>query len=152
MSLVSDITTICNTLYPNSSFILASQFKANVEVFDLENSNFPVIILDNELSTDEEIQPNAHILSRNKIVMTFLNKDDFDTTDAQSEAIVEVMRLYARRVFVNIYKLSKIRLKKGTLQKFKLTPVFKVSNSILSGVIGVMEASEDLTVNWCLTP
>lgn len=151
MSLVSDITSICNTLYPTASFILASQLKSNLEAYSLETSEFPLIILDNELPSDEEIQENAHILANHKIVLTFLQKDEFDATDVNSETIVEQMRGYARRVFVNLYKLSKIRLKTGKLQRYKLTPVFKVSNSILTGVIGTIELSEDIIVNWCST-
>lgn len=151
MSLVSDITTICNNLYPSATFILASQLKAGLEAYSKTLSQFPIIILDNELPSDEEIQPNAMIKADHRIVLTFLQKDEFDATDADSETIVEQMRGYARRVFVNLYQLAKIRLKTGKLQRYKLTPVFKISNSILTGVIGTIDLSEDIVTNWCST-
>lgn len=151
MSLVADIQTICNNLYPSATFILASQLKAGLEAYSKTLSQFPIIILDNELSSDEEIQPNAMIKADHRIILTFLQKDEFDATDANSETIVEQMRGYARRVFVNLYQLSKIRLKTGKLQRYKLTPVFKISNSILTGVIGTIDLSEDIVINWCST-
>jgi hypothetical protein len=151
MSLVTDIQTIVTTLQPTCTFILSSKFKASRASFDIANAVFPLIILDNELSSDEEIMKNNAIQADNRIVLSFLLRDEVFNTDVQRDALVEEMKELARRTMVNIYRLPQVRIVGTGNQKYKLTPAFNVFATQLTGCIAEIRANETVMVEWCLT-
>jgi hypothetical protein len=147
MSLISDIQQICTDLYPNSSFILSSKFNANVASFFETAPNFPIIILDNELSKNASIQKNNNVLKDSKILITVLQLDSVDNTDTQSDAIRQACEDIAHRIAVRIYQLIPVRLVSGN-QKYKLTPMFHVFAQNLTGVALEMQANYNTIVQF----
>jgi len=146
MSLITDITSIITELYPDSNFILSSKFQANVSAFLTDLSELPLIILDNDLPRTASIQKNNNVLKDSKILISFLNLDN-NGTDADSEAIRSEMEAMADRVAVKIYQLIPCRLVSGN-QKYKVTPLFHVFSSNLTGVALEMQANYNEIVNF----
>ena len=147
MSVITDTTNIINQLYPDYTFVLSSKFQANVKSFFEDASNFPMIILDNELSKEGEIKKNNNVQKNSKIVITFLNLDSLDNTDAQSEVIRAAMEVLADKAAVQLYQLLPVRPIIGN-QKYKLTPAFHIFNSNLTGVILEMLVNYNEIVNF----
>lgn len=134
MSLITDISTIITGLYPDATFILSSKFHANTTAFLAELARLPLIILDNEFPKTPSIQKNNNVLKDSKIVISFLNMDDFNNTDQQSEAIRDAMEDMADAVAVRIYQEIPVRLT-GNNQTYKVTPMFHVFSSNMTGVV-----------------
>ena len=147
MDLVSDIQTIITTLYPDATQILSSKFQANVTAFLTELTELPLIIIDNELSKDADIKKNNNVQKDSKILITFLNLDEAGNTDVQSDVIRSSMEAMADRVAVRIYQLIPCRLISGN-QKYKLTPMFHVFSSNLTGVALEMQCNYNQIVNF----
>ena len=147
MNLVSDIQTIITTLYPDATQILSSKFQANVTAFLTELTELPLIIIDNELSKVADIKKNNNVQKDSKILITFLNLDEAGNTDVQSDAIRSSMEAMADRVAVRIYQLIPCRLISGN-QKYKLTPMFHVFSSNLTGVALEMQCNYNQIVNF----
>ncbi len=150
MSLVTKIQTIITTLYPSATNILSSKFNANVQSFNLESTELPVIVIDNELSKDAEIKKNLNVQKDSRLLISFLNLDSVDNTDAQSEVIIEAMEVMADKVAVNIYQLPEIIPVTGN-QKYRLTPAFHIWSTNLTGVILEMKVNENIVVDFCST-
>jgi hypothetical protein len=150
MSLYSEIQTIVNTLYPDSSFILSSKFQANVTAYLSEDAVLPLVILDNELSKNVSIQKNNNILKDSKILISFLDLDSTDNTDEQSETIREAMEVMADRVANNIYQLQSVHPIGN--QKYKITPLFHVFSSNMTGVALEMQVNYNEIVIMCKIP
>lgn len=146
MSLITDISAIVSELYPDSTFVLSSKFQANVTAFLAELSELPLIILDNDLPRNASIQKNNNVLKDSKILISFLNLDS-NGTDADSEEIRAAMEAMADRVAVKIYQLIPCRLVSGN-QKYKVTPLFHVFSSNLTGVALEMQANYNEIVNF----
>jgi len=146
MSLITDISTIVSELYPASTFVLSSKFQANVTAFLAELSEMPLIILDNDLPKNNSIQKNNNVLKDSKILISFLDLDE-NGTDADSEAIRAAMEAMADRIAVKIYQLIPCRLVSGN-QKYKVTPLFHVFSSNLTGVSLEMQANYNEIVNF----
>lgn len=140
MSLITDIQSIVTELYPASTFILSSKFQANVTAFFENSPKFPIIILDNELSKNNSIQKNNNVLKDSKILISVLDLDDINNTDLQSDAIRQACEDIADRIAVRIYQLIPVRLVSGN-QKYKVTPMFHVFSSNLTGVALEMQAN-----------
>ena len=145
MSLISSIETIITTFYPDSEYILSSTFHANKQSFDITSAKMHMIILDNELSKDAEIKPSANVHKDTRIVISFLDEDSLDNTDAQTEVIRAAMESMADTVAFQIYQLPDIRPSGN--QKYKLTPAFHVFNTNLSGVIMEIKAIENVVIS-----
>ncbi len=133
MSLITDIRTIITGLYPAATFTLSSKFHANTTAFLTQTTDLPLIILDNELSKTPSIQKNNNVLKDSRIVISFLNLDDFNNTAEQSEAIRQAMEDMADAVAVRIYQEISVRLT-GNNQTYKTTPLFHVFSSNMTGV------------------
>lgn len=147
MSLVTDINTIVTGLYPASTYILSSKFKANLKSFSVQLAALPLIILDNELTKETEIKRNNNLIKSTRIVISVLNSDVSDNSDAESESIREACELIADRIAVNIYQLPEVR--PSGAQKYKLTPAFHVFTTNLTGVILDMQVNYNLIVEFC---
>lgn len=153
MSLSTDIAAIVASKFPNATYILSSWMKANVASYNLDEISIakPLIILNNELSTDEEIQPNANILADSRVVMWLLTKVDNQVyaSDSAMNTDIEQLKVMARQIAVNVYRLGAIRLKGGELGRYKITPRFKVFNAVLSGVELEFRMKYNELINWC---
>jgi hypothetical protein len=156
MSLVTDIQTIVNTLYPSATFTFASEFNANKESYSTAESGFPLIILDNTLPKRNIINPNANITKPTRIKMLFLtkhtDKNNVNQTDTEMNSLVEAMEVIADRVFINIYQLDSIRRNANEISEYQINPRFRVFNTILTGVEGIANWKENKIINWCKTP
>jgi len=146
MGLITDISTIITALYPDSYYTLSSKFNANVQSTLSAITDYPFIILDNELSKSAEIKKNNNIQKDTKILISFLNIDSLDNTDAQSQAIQEACEAMADRVAVNIYQELPVRPNGN--QKYKITPMFHVFASNLTGVALEMYVNYNSIVNF----
>ena len=140
MSLITDISTIITDLYPDSTYLLSSKFQANVESYLTTTAKLPLIILDNELSREGSIQKNNNVLKDSKVLISFLDLDSVNNTDQQSEDIRARMEVMADTVAAKIYQLEEVRLV-GSNQKYKVTPVFHVFNSNMTGVALEMQVN-----------
>lgn len=147
MSLYSRIKTVVETIYPDATFKFSSDFWANIESFNLDASELPFIVLDNELPKDAEIKMNNNAQKDTKIIISFLNQDTPDNTDLQRDSIIRAMEGYADRIAVQIYQFDEIR-PLNNRQKYKLSPLFHVFNTDLSGVALEMQANENVIINF----
>lgn len=147
MSLVSNITTIVNTLYPDSQFVLSSKFNANIDSYLVEIDKLPIIILDNELSKQVEIKKNNNIIKDTKILISIFFLDSVDNTDAQSQVLQEQAELIADRIANNIYQLENVRPNGN--QKYKITPLFHFFSSNMTGVALEMNVNYNQIINIC---
>lgn len=149
MSLISDIQTIITDLYPSATLKLSSKFEANIDSFFVDDVNLPLIIIDNEFDKDNEIQINNNVLKNHRILISFLNQDSPDNTDAESEVIRAAMEAMADRVAVKIYQIEAVRIKPITArQKYRISPLFHVFNTTLTGVGLEMLANYNEVVNF----
>jgi hypothetical protein len=147
MSLITDIATLVNTLYPSATFILSSKFNANLASFSLTETQLPLIILDNELSKDSTIHKNANVQKDSRIVISVLDLDSAENSDLQSESIRQECEDIADRLAINILRLSEVIPLSN--QKYKTTPAFHVFSTNLTGVILDMRANENVVINFC---
>lgn len=149
MSLNSQIQTIVETLYPTATYELSSRFQGNIDSYSLESSELPLIILDNELSKDNEIQINNNVLKNHRVLISVLKLDDPNNTIAQTEALRAACEIIADAIAVKIYQLEEVRLKPvSSRQKYKTTPLFHVFNTDLSGVDLEMFVNYNTIVNF----
>lgn len=141
MSLITDISTILNELYPDSTRILSSKFAAGVASNLTQLTQFPLIITDNELTREGSIQKNNNVLKDSKVLINFLDLDSVNNTDTQSEDIRARMEAMADVVAAKIYQLETVRVQGGNNQKYKTTPMFHVFSSNLTGVALEMQVN-----------
>lgn len=141
MSLESSINTIVTTLQPGATYTLASKFRANQNSFHIEDADLPFIVLDNELTKNATLQQNGTTTKETKIIMWFLDNDTPDNTDVQTNTIQQAMELIACQVAQAIFRLEEVI--QADNQKFKLTPLFHVYNSDLSGCALEMLVNEN---------
>ena len=139
MGLITDISTIITELYPASTFTLSSKFNANYASFIASLTEFPLIVLDNELPKNSDIKKNNNVIKDTKILISFLNLDSLDNTDAQSQVIQEAMETLADQTAAKIYQLLPVRPSGN--QKYKITPLFHVHTSNLTGVALEMQVN-----------
>lgn len=151
MSLTTDIKTIVNTKFPDATYALSSWFNANRDSYDIAEMTVekPLIILNNELPTDKEIQENVNILANTRIMMWFLTQGDVYKTDIEMNTAIEALTLIADRVYINIFQLNSIRLKGSELFKYRITPKFKIWNSVLIGIEVEARVKENQIRNFC---
>lgn len=149
MSLITDITTIITGLYPDATFTLSSKFKANVDSYLTQTSELPLIILNNEIKSDNEIKLNNNVIKNTRIVIMILDLDTVDNTDLQSESIRAAMEVYADKIAVNIYQLANV-IPAGR-QKYSVNPEFHVFNTNLTGVTLEMNVNYNEIIDFCNT-
>jgi len=153
MSLTSDISDIVETKYPDAHYMLSSWFKANRASFDIASMTLdtPLIILNNEIPKDKSIEQNASILAGTRIIMQFLVKadDSVYATDLEMNAAIEELEIIADEIMIQIYQLDSIRLQGSEVQQYRITPKFKVYNSVLVGVEAEGRFKENQIRNWC---
>ena len=151
MSLVSDIENIVNTLYPLSTFVLSSRFKASRNSFDLNKTSYPLIVLDNEITKTASIQKNNNLLKDSQILLSVLDKkpkEEFET-DVIINEIQAVAEIMADKIMVNIYQLDAIRLSGGSNQTYKITPLFNEYITNLCGVVIDASVKYNSTISFC---
>ncbi|MFA5194852.1 MAG: hypothetical protein WC401_03535 [Bacteroidales bacterium] len=149
MGLISQISDIITGLYPDATFLLGSKFTANYQSYLVEATALPLIVLDNELTKTAEIKKNLNVQKDTKIVISVFLADSMDNTDTQSQVIQEQAEDIADRIAVNIWQLIEIRPITGN-QKYKITPLFRYLNSIMSGVAIEMQGNYNLIID--MTP
>jgi len=141
MALEAKIKTLIETKYPDATYALASRFRANINSFSLEPEELPLIILDNELPKNNEIKKNNNILKDTKVVLWFLNQDTPDNTDEQTNAIQAAMEIMADYVAFHLYLFLEVRPQGN--QIYRVTPLFHIYNTDLSGVALEMNINEN---------
>jgi hypothetical protein len=146
MSLISDITTIVTGMYPGATFMLSSKFQANVTTLSIEATALPLIILDNELPKDNTIAINDNVLKNSKILISVLFLDSPENTDLQSEALRAQAEVIADRLAVQVYQF--LPVKPQNRQRYKVTPLFHVFASDLTGVALEMLVNYNEVVNF----
>jgi len=149
LGLISQISDIITGLYPDATFLLGSKFTANYQSYLVEATALPLIVLDNELTKTAEIKKNLNVQKDTKIVISVFLADSMDNTDTQSQVIQEQAEDIADRIAVNIWQLIEIRPITGN-QKYKITPLFRYLNSIMSGVAIEMQGNYNLIID--MTP
>lgn len=144
MALESSISSIITSIAPTATYQLASKFRANLDSFHLTSDQLPFIVLDNDLSKNNEIKQNYSLVKETRIVLWFLQKDDPDNTDVTTNSIQNDMELIADRAALSIYRLENVRPSGN--QRYKTTPLFHVYNTDLSGCALEMNVNENLIV------
>jgi hypothetical protein len=145
MSLITDIQTLVPALYPDATFVLSSEFLKDYNAW-LTEENIPLIILDNEQPKTVYIKKNNNVQKDTKIQISFLDYDNNDNTDQESENVRASMELMADRVAVNIFQAIEVRPSGN--QKYKITPMFKVFSSNMTGVSLEMQVNYNEVVNF----
>lgn len=146
MSLITDIQTIITSVVPNSTQILSSKFNSNVQSFLEPSSGFPIVIIDNEISKNSEIKKNNNVQKDTKIVISVLDLDSIDNTDVQSQALADNCEDIADLIAVRIYQVLEVRPKGN--QAYKITPMYRVFNTMLTGVILEVQINYNTIVNF----
>jgi hypothetical protein len=144
MALEGQIQTIITSIAPTATYMLASKFRANLESFHINPDELPLIVLDNELSKNVSIQQNYSVIKETRIVLWFLNQDTPDNTDNQTNGIQNAMELLADRTALQIYNIDNVRPSGN--QKYKITPLFHVYNTDLSGAALDMVVNENINI------
>jgi hypothetical protein len=148
LSLLTDIKTIITNLYPDSLQVLSSKFQAGITSYLSNEAQLPLIIIDNELPKQAEIHKNDNVTKDTKVLISVLDVDSTDNTDEQSQALVENCEEMADRIAVQIYQLLPVR--PATNQKYKITPMFHVFSSNMTGVALEMQVNYNQIVNLSL--
>lgn len=150
MSLITDISGVIAEMYPDVTFMLSSTFQANVSSLSIEPNELPLIVLDNELSKDNNIAINNNIQKNTRIVISVLYEDNPENTDVQSESLRSDAETIADRLAAQIYQLLPVRID-ATRQKYKCTPLFHVYATNLTGVAMEMQVNYNEVVNFTQT-
>jgi len=132
LSLITDIKSIIATLYPDATLILSSKFKANLTSFNIDAADLPLVVIDNEQPKDSDIKKNNNVHKDTRIIISFLYLDSKENSDEQTNTLIEQAEAMADRVAVNIYQLLTVRPEGN--QAYKITPMFHVFSTDLSGV------------------
>lgn len=146
MSLITQIQAIITSVAPDATSILSSKFNANYQSFNIDSADLPLIVLDNEIPKNSEIKKNNNVIKDARILITFLVLDSNDNTDAQSQALTDSMEALADLVTVRIYQELEVRPSGN--QKYKITPMYRVFNTMLTGVSLDMQVSYNSIVNF----
>ncbi len=153
MSIVNDIANIVSTKFPDATYFFNSWLKANLESFKKTVSEMsqgaPLIILYNDIEKDIEVQPNINLLSNERIVIRVLVKGYVDDNDPHMNDDIEYCEAIANELMTQVYLLDEIRLLGTNKQTWRITPLFKVWNSILNGVQVEGSFKYNKTVNIC---
>jgi hypothetical protein len=153
MSLASEIKAIIDARIPDAKFVLASDFKANVNsYYDAPYTvTAPLVILDNELEETDTINQNMTFNTETKIQLTFLSKDTVnDSTDQEvNDNIIEPLKIAARGVYGAIYQLDNIRFQENQTARITMRPKFRAFNSVLSGVTCIARWNYNQVTNVC---
>jgi hypothetical protein len=144
--LLTNISEIITNLYPNSKQVLSSKFQAGIESYLADSSQLPILIIDNELSKQAEIHKNNNVIKDTKVLISILDLDDTNNTDEQSQLIVDKCEEMADRIAVQIYQIIAVRPQPS--QKYKITPMFHVFTSNLTGVALEMQVNYNSIVNF----
>lgn len=144
MSIVNEIQTLVNNIYPDATFKFTSEFKINPEGHKLDDDNLPLIVLNNEINKTEDIMESYNIMSTAAIKIDFLtkhsDKSDVHATESEINELVESMEVYARRIALALSRNDKIEFNQGESARYTLNPVIRRYSSVLSGCT--------LTINW----
>lgn len=151
MSLVTEIQTIVNRLYPDATFKLASEFNAAMATSAIKTDELPFVVLDNTIKKNNRIEKNASINKRTALKMYFVNKVNSDISDPSQNTVIEAMELMADRVFLNIYRLDSVRNGFNEVREYSTEPVFKIFADKLSGVIATATCKVNTIISWCTT-
>lgn len=146
MSLISQVQSIITALAPAATSILSSKFNANYQSFNVDSANLPLIIIHNEISKNSEIKKNNNVIKDTKILITLLVLDSTDNTDSQSQALTDSMEDLADLMAVRIYQELEVRPSGN--QKYKITPMYRVFNTMLTGVALEMQVNYNSIVNF----
>lgn len=146
MSLIQDIKTISQNLYPDATYRLLSEFNTNEDIFFLESSELPIIVLNNKIIKNAEIKQNNNVIKDTRIQMYILKQDLDDYTDDQSEELRAACEVIADRIAVNIYQLLPVRPTGN--QRYTVDPEFNAFASDLTGVTLNMNINYNEVVNF----
>lgn len=146
MSLISQVQSIITALAPAATSILSSKFNANYQSFNVDSADLPLIIIHNEIPKNSEIKKNNNVIKDTKILITLLVLDSTDNSDSQSQALTDSMEDLADLMAVRIYQELEVRPSGN--QKYKITPMYRVFNTMLTGVALEMQVNYNSIVNF----
>lgn len=146
MSVVSQILAFSASIYPASTVLLASKFKASRATFDFSASQFPLILIDNEIKKSNEIKLNNNILKGTRLIISVLDRMDTFSTDSAIIARQDQLELMADTIIANIYQQTNVRQIGG--QSYTTTPVFNYIVKNLVGVSCEVTFNDNLVINF----
>lgn len=129
MALIDDIENIVTEI--EGTFLLASKFRADLNSFDLESNQFPFVILDDNITINNEIVENGSINKNKNLMILCLDKDVTDNSSAETYNIVSSMILIADRIALRLMRNSNVIVQKK--QTYKTSPAVHMFNTDLSG-------------------
>lgn len=146
MSVVSQLETISNTLYPDATFMLASKFKASRSSFDIDSVDYPLILVDNEIRKNNSIRSNNNITKRTRIVLSVLDRMDIYSTSTEIQTKQDAMELIADKIIVNMYQQTNINPEGN--QDYTTDPVFHHLVTNLVGVACDVTFNDTVVIDW----
>jgi len=147
MSLITNIETIVNTLYPTYEFILASKQNADDEIFNNDTGYY--IILDDTITKDKELQQNANILTYNSFEMWCMQLRDEDDSDETVNTKCLEMELVGDRIMTNIFQLDSVLINNNESFKYKSDKIKNFFISILCGQKITFKVKENQIISYC---
>ena len=161
MRLATEISAIVNDLYPDSTYGLMSLRKAGLASHGIDTNSLPLFFLNDIFEEPNDIQPNATINSRMPIQIYALSKITsgigenkvFDEqsfkTDLEFNTLVETLKGYLDRIFINIYQLDDIKSNNSNLSSYTFsTPIYMLWGSKFSGVYATANWNYNRYIDW----
>lgn len=135
MTLLQRVTAIVADKYPESAFYLMSEWRKNYQSINESGSNV-LIIFNNEIEEVDKINENVNLTTSQRVQISVLLKDDFDSTDLQSNNLVEQAKEISRRIYVNLWLSDEIdgQTSNGNVTH---TPTIKELAGIRTGVLSL---------------
>jgi len=158
MSLPYDFKALIQTRFPNSEVVFSSWFLAGRNSHNLAEEKLsitiPYIIIYNDAEKNKSIQQNVNVLSDTFIQIEILAKDgdDKSANSEQSQLILDALEPLADNIIGILYRENVVRLQGTEDFKYKLKPVFKKYESILTGWKIEIRAKENQIISFCKTP
>lgn len=156
MSLPYDLKAIIQTRFPDSEVVFSSWFLANRNSHDLTEAQLtttnPYIVIFNEAEKSKAVQANANVLSDTFIQIQVLAKDTKDSDSEGSQIIINALEPKADNIAGMLYRENVVRLEGNEVYRYKLKPLFKRYESILTGWQIEIRAKENQIISFCKTP
>lgn len=161
MRLATEISNIVTGLYPDATYGLMSLRKAALTSHGLDVDNLPLFFLNDLFEEPNEIQPNATVNSQMPVQIYALSKmtsgagenEVFDEqsfkTDLEFNTLIETLKVYLDKIFINIYQLDDVKASNNALSKYTFSlPIHMLWGSKFSGIYATANWQYNRYIDW----
>lgn len=148
MPIENDIEQLAADLMPNYTFFFASTFNFNQIIHNSEPSDFPVMVLFNDLNEQVTIGSNANALTATNIMIGFYDPSMWDDDDETKNDIIQLAKFDCKRFFGALWRNNAV---KENAPVFDIDVVQTVTSGPITGVIGTAKWKYQEIIPLCLT-